>query len=53
MAWLGLAAAVAGLLIVGLSGRGDHGPAGLPTGALLGYGAGIALLAVAARPARR
>jgi fucose 4-O-acetylase-like acetyltransferase len=53
MAWLGLAAAVAGLLIVGLSGRGDHGPAGLPTEALVGYGAGIALLAVAARPARR
>ena len=49
---LGLVAVVAGLLTITLSGRGVHGPAGLPTGALLLYGSGVVALASAARASR-
>jgi hypothetical protein len=41
---VGVATVAAGLLGVTIAGRGDHGPAGLPTTALLGYLFGAAAL---------
>jgi hypothetical protein len=41
---VGVAAVLGGLLGVTVAGRGDHGPAGLPTAALLGYLLGTAEL---------
>ncbi|TMR97213.1 acyltransferase [Nonomuraea basaltis] len=41
---LGMAGVLGGLLGVAMAGPGDHGPAGLPTMALIGYFAGAAVL---------
>lgn len=45
----GMAAVLGGLLTAAVAGPGDHGPAGMPTAALIAYFAGAALL----RHARR
>lgn len=49
----GVAAVLAGLLGIALAGPGEHGPAGMPTWALLGYLAGAAVLRHARRAASR
>jgi hypothetical protein len=43
---LGVVATLAGMLGVALAGRGEHGPLGLPTGALISFAVGVAVLGV-------
>lgn len=47
--WAGVVAVLAGMLGVAAAGPGSHGPLGLPTAAIVAYGAGVLLFTAAAR----